>query len=1260
MRILDRPGVVMKDEISQLFGYLQRLIGSCAEHDITTDIFVGPADPEAYRAALEGVRGCSERIIASGITREQLLSLFMEHGGDYRSMLLGLVEPWDLIPLIVPAFTPVQEELIGAACREWAMATVPDDAESMASQIMSAVQPLALADLLSPLATGMLRFPAIMQLQTAGRGDLEMVRPAWDTGTRILVPATDDRAVFCGQLDLTIFWYLSGKGIIASPCIPEPVLQALYNIGVLRGASIEALAHAFASEGDLVTDLFRAGEGLAREMESITDIRILFRIVLAKFLHTPRPDNESVKDEDFTPSHNKIRQLSGHVLAGFVTARAETSDRTCVDLVLDFIRSVAVRPSGRADPAPGQLRELERNVQEHEQLLRAVTGQYTWRATPMPPGSGGYRPVADLWPDRYLFIYDQEEMAYRSPDASKALVMEALYRHLYGLQPSDCDAKKEDENWYCRIVSVIGVQRAVQTGTLVHPGVTRWLKRLYNEEYDPVNRMVDKSRITRLSLPDQFLEMAVFEGRTGEQAPDTGDASVEHALYVTSQARKEIGTPQLTDDMCLTIINDQIWPVFRQLCTYAQGIAAETGSVSAGGFQRGAPLNMITPRGSAPRVDTTVPSAHHPENSLTGKAIEGKGKSLLDDDGLLVPGGHSGTGTKPTGREATEHNQNAQPEGPGHGTASCPYPADTTGNNGKGGLEPGIQETARRMMEACTKSRELLDELSPAGNIGETENGTNRETLSALRDLAGKINTMAGTIEREVRDSRAMNIPGVNERTQPESSPGRIHEGGKLSEDLLKTIETVKKATCEYRDALKKVERTIESSDSDPGTIQHLTGMTKKAFMDLQQAGTEFQRLSGGPSLTGSERPMVRLPEADDDPDSDRAISATRRGRLEPSFVADTGYTPGVWESLSYFDASFDDGTQAEPEGPLSGRQSSDIAERRFEQNTQALTREATLYLSALRQRTRSDWETIDEKAERVRRVALLESHTVGQDDYATYQRFYQPVAGLTGVARKNIQQALQKTRASRDLNELTTGDDIDEENLAAVRTTMRIFRDRGREPDKTRWCISLLIDASSSMHDETVARKLQATIQTAILFGEAVNRITGIRFEIAAFSDTEYIPLKRYQDDWNIHQGCYLIRQVVQATGGTNDVGAVSSALDRMNRLRMSAGANRMIFVISDGQSGVGGREQMRTILSTNKSTRIFGWGIGPDMEKIEETYRPYGTWVRDISDLPRSMGEVLRRELGRPAMAGWKDDQADPGTDQDVPVVGGGLCTD
>jgi len=101
-------------------------------------------------------------------------------------MLMGLIEPWDLIPLIGTAFTPVKVDLIGAACREWAMATVPEDANGMVYQIRSAVHPLALADLISPQATEMLRFPTIMQLKTAGNDHLELVRPAWDTGTSIL------------------------------------------------------------------------------------------------------------------------------------------------------------------------------------------------------------------------------------------------------------------------------------------------------------------------------------------------------------------------------------------------------------------------------------------------------------------------------------------------------------------------------------------------------------------------------------------------------------------------------------------------------------------------------------------------------------------------------------------------------------------------------------------------------------------------------------------------------------------------------------------------------------------------------------------------------------------------------------------------------------------------------------------------------------------------------------------------------------------
>jgi len=1251
--------VIMMDEISQLSGHLQRLLMSCAEHDITTDILVSPADPVAYRTALEGVRDCCNRIGASGITRGELHPLFVKHGGDYSPAPEGLIDPRDIIIVTGTPFTPVQKRLIYASCLEWATPTVPDDPDAMAALIESAIHPLTLADILSPEATGMLRFPAIMQLQTAGRAYDDLVRPLCDPGTRILVLATDEPAVFCGYLNREIFRFISGKGIIPDLSFPETVLQALYDIGVLREGGEKVLADTFRDEGHEVMDLFKAGQALSVDRETISDIRTIFGLTLLNGTDSCLHDDTApMPGEDLSGSYTRLRQLSGHVLAGFISTRAEMTKRPCTDLVLEFVGSVAARPSGRAPPGTGQIRDLERNIQDAEQLIRAVTRDYAWRAIPMPLRTAGYRPVVDLWPDRHLILYDQEELVYRSPEASKALIMEALYRHSYGLRSSDSDSIQETGDWYHRLVSVVTTPRAVLAGARVHPGVARWMKTLCTEEYDPVNRMVTSSLRTGWPLPDQFLDAAVCEGRTDKPARDIQDPLVKCALDVTYELRNMLSRSETTSQECLAMIREQIWPVFRQLSNDTPA-AIPANSVSPGRSHRGAPQNAIRPQGTAPRIDTTVPDAHHPETVHRGKVVEGKGKSLLDNDGLLVPGGHRGAGVKAKGQDALQKGREAIPAGPGSGTESCPFPGMANSHPGITNQGRDIPDAISGMMDACGKSAELLEKLSSQDRVGDTGGARTRDrrkTLSDLQNLAKKIDEMARLLGEQVRNGQ-----GSNGQAQPANAHDQKGERGQISDTLLKTSQSVRKAAREYRDALGKVERKVESSGGDPGSIQHLTGMTMKAFRDLQQAGTEFQRLSGGSAQTGpgSERPIVRLPDADNDPDTGGEASLPRTGRLEPSFAANTGYTPGVWESLAYFDASFDDGLQADPKDPSSDRHSRDTSERRFEQNTQALTREAEIYLGTLRQRTRSDWETIDEKAERIRKVALFESQNVGQDDYATYQRFYQPVAGLTGVARKNIQQALQKTRATRDLNELTTGDDIDEENLAAVRTTMRIFRDRGREPDKTRWCISLLIDASSSMHDETVARKLQATIQTAILFGEALNRITGIRFEIAAFSDTEYIPLKRYIDDWNIHQGCYLIRQVVQATGGTNDVGAVISALDRMNRLHMSAGANRMIFVISDGQSGVGGREQMRTIRSTNKNTRIFGWGIGPDMEKVEETYRPYGTWVPDIADLPRSMGEVLRRELGRPAMAGWNDDPADTMTDQDTASAGDGPCT-
>jgi hypothetical protein len=827
--------------------------------------------------------------------------------------------------------------------------------------------------------------------------------------------------------------------------------------------------------------------------------------------------------------------------------------------------------------------------------------------------------------------------------------MEALYCQRFGLDTAGADVP--DDPWFPRLVRVLGMPRALRKGSAIHPGVSRWLDQFYREEYSLVNRCSDRPRISRLPLPDQFLEAVYYEARTGDPAVHIRDEAVTFALTITSDARKELETA--TDEACTRIMRDRIWPVFEQVCLVAHGDGV-AGSATSIGTGKGKDLGF-TPRGTVARQDASVQSPVQPSTPFTGRAITGDGDSLSEDGGISVPTGSPGATV-----QAGDH-RGSRPRVPGSGGGHAPSPGK--GSPGEGALSAGISAAVDSMMDACTRSRDLLDTMVPSPGrdqdqdqnslLPDTIPSDSGETASALSGLSRKIDDLAGALEQQLHKLR--------DACSPERAGSDVPDQYREELDgLLKVSEKVRQIARDYKEAVGELGRQIRAPGSGHDSIGHVTGITRKALEDLQAAGAEFQRLSGASSVfrEDTKLPVIRLPETDNEPASEK--STLRRGHLDPAFAADTAYTPEIWDNFSYFDATFDESPGKEPEGHPTARSPRDeTKERRFDQGEQALTREAEQYLSALKQRTRSDWETMDEKAERIRRIALFESHAVGRDDYATYQRFYQPVAGLIMVARKNIQQALQKNRANRDLNELISGDDIDEENLAAVRTTMRIFRDRGREPDRTRWCLSLLIDASSSMHDETVAKKLQAAIQAAILFGEAVNHLKGIRFEIAAFSDTEYIPLKRYQDDWNVHQGCYLIREVVRANGGTNDVGAVSSALDRMNRLPMAAGANRMVFVISDGQSGVGGREQMRAILRTNKDTRIFGWGIGPDMEKIEETYLPYGTWVPDIAELPRSLGEVLRRELGRPAMAGWRDGRAEDTGRQRDEQPGEGVCT-
>ncbi len=1181
----------IEDDIDQVFHHLKTVINSCSEHDVLYDIFMSSADGVAYRFALGEIDRHISRISSANISREELLLIICEADIKKSKDLSRIIEPKDFVRFLGVTFTQTQQEQILKVCLEWALAAFPSDPEWMAGFLSSAIRPVTLVDLLSPERTRMQRFPLLLLLQDARDGHALNTKPDLVTNDSIPIQFIDDSAVFIGEIHTALFRFLVQNRYLPGSFFERTSSQTLHDIGILQAEGRSGIERIYRDEGVVSAHLVETGRELFHTEGVLCDLRQVYQRVSGVMEQPPLSSMDSPL--------SWLELKGGHVLAGYLAASAEHGEGQIITSFIEFIRTIASRSTGRVKPDKQKLHGLLTIVQEMEQLIRVITGDYRWRGVPVPQVRESYHPVVELYPQRNLLLYEPEELAYKSRSVTLAFTMEALYRHWH-IQPFEGEEKLD--SWLRRLMEVVFIPRAVARGRLLHPGANRWLEQLRIEEYDPPSRVVKRIRYNHMSPPDQFLYAVLFEGRTGEDERDLMNISVLQALDATRRARRRLVDTDLNDEGCQDILMNQIWPEFMKLC-YPPVSASSKGTVTQSGTNTSNDLT-ISPHGEAPRVDKSVSSPHKPLDPTTGKTIAGDASDHLEDDGFSIPGGSSGDSTGQTG------NQTAPPPG-GKGGSS---PSEGGGNGASGNQNPGagIQKIADKLVEACERSRELI-------NDPESD-------FSALLDLADTIHEQVKDLEEELRRH-------LGSRPHDQESYEEEWEG------LLKLSEDIKKAARNYQDAVEEQERETSTAGSGFGTSGSRTGMTKDALIALQNAGAEFQLLAGAsfPSISDDWRARVSFEDLPDDTKVDELQQNIRKQKYEPAFMADAIDNEEFWENLAYYDAIY--GDETETEKTVFGESPRDNADRQYRQSERALSREAEQYLTTLQERTQDDWETIEEKAERIRKVALFETHSVGEDDYNLYQRFYQPVAGLVGVARKNIQQSLQKNASSRDMTELLSGDDIDEENLAAVRTTMRIFKDSAREHDRTRWLISLLIDASSSMHDETVAKKLEATIKTAILFGEAVSRIEDLDFEIAAFADTEYIPLKRYQDEWNIHQACYLIRQIIRASGGTNDVGALGSALDRMKRQRMASGANRMIFILSDGQSGVGGREQMRKILAGNKDTRIFGWGVGPDMEEIEETYKPYGTWIPDITDLPGSIGEVLRRELSRPAMTGWKE---------------------
>ena len=191
--------VFMNDEVVQLFRFLTRLLDSCADHDVITDALVTPADPEAYHAALDGIRSCIGHIQASGITSDQLACIISRTGSSHPPLFPGgTIDPVELIPLILAGFTSTQETLVCSACNEWGQALDPANPEETATLIRSRSPRSPLPTCSPP------RDPhAAVSCIPGTRGGRKDPSPRDDTlfeaDGRILIAPSDDPALFPGK-----------------------------------------------------------------------------------------------------------------------------------------------------------------------------------------------------------------------------------------------------------------------------------------------------------------------------------------------------------------------------------------------------------------------------------------------------------------------------------------------------------------------------------------------------------------------------------------------------------------------------------------------------------------------------------------------------------------------------------------------------------------------------------------------------------------------------------------------------------------------------------------------------------------------------------------------------------------------------------------------------------------------------------------------------------------------------------------------------
>ncbi|MFH1877415.1 MAG: AAA family ATPase, partial [Candidatus Omnitrophota bacterium] len=253
----------------------------------------------------------------------------------------------------------------------------------------------------------------------------------------------------------------------------------------------------------------------------------------------------------------------------------------------------------------------------------------------------------------------------------------------------------------------------------------------------------------------------------------------------------------------------------------------------------------------------------------------------------------------------------------------------------------------------------------------------------------------------------------------------------------------------------------------------------------------------------------------------------------------------------------------------------------------------------------------------------FLEREGITQKDYDFYRKYYSEVAGQATTLKRHLQKIKFAEKRKRVLRLREEGD-LDEHELSGVSMgAVRVFK-QVRKPKGMYFKISFLVDLSGSMHQ---ANRIEEAIKGLIVLLESVTDWPGdIVFEVAGYSNSEYIPISEYRaKDTKLKDKIRIIKAVHElGKGGTNAAEAVESAMKR--NIKGDKKFRRIIFFINDGELLAGDAGKIGELIRRYPLIKLVPMGLGPEAAAVEELTG--GRWLPDESRLSDEIYKIMDLE--------------------------------